>query len=170
MKTEWQADGPKGRVGRHRLQPPRATGLTRFISAVLLIGLPVAARLVAPRPVLIPTPYNFAGVIVLLAGCGLAIWAWRLFQERGTTLQLNEASSALITTGPFRFSRNPMYLGALIAVFGLCICLGATSSFVFPVIYAVAIDRFMILPEERLMARQFGAAYFDYRRRVRRWL
>jgi protein-S-isoprenylcysteine O-methyltransferase Ste14 len=139
-------------------------------SPIIIVGLPVVARLLVPSPVVVPDPWNYLGIPVLVAGLGFMFWAWSLFKARGTTLRLAEQTAGLITSGPYRFSRNPMYAGALVAVVGVCMLLGSASGFVFPVLYFLVIDVFMVRPEERMLLRQFGEQYAAYTRRVRRWL
>jgi protein-S-isoprenylcysteine O-methyltransferase Ste14 len=88
----------------------------------------------------------------------------------GTTLTPGARSSALVQSGPFRVSRNPMYLGALLAVVGECLLVGSVVSLFVFLLYFVALDRFVATREEPALQRQFGSLYQEYRRRVRRWL
>jgi protein-S-isoprenylcysteine O-methyltransferase Ste14 len=143
--------------------------LIRTGVVVVLLGLPISVDLLWPSPA-IPSPYNFLGLLAILTGLGVMFWAWTLFKARGTTLRYEIASATLVTSGPFRVSRNPMYLGAVAAFAGLCVLLGSAAGFVCPLLYLVAIDRLMVRREEQSLERQFGAQYTEYRRRVRRWL
>ncbi len=81
-----------------------------------------------------------------------------------------DAASVLVTNGIFRFTRNPMYVGFTALLLAWAIFLAAPWSFLGVVLFVLFIGRFQILPEERVMRAKFGAAYEDYRRRVRRWL
>ncbi|MCE3289332.1 MAG: hypothetical protein K0R83_1344, partial [Caulobacter sp.] len=76
----------------------------------------------------------------------------------------------LVTGGPFRFTRNPMYLGFLLLLAGVALGLGAASPWIVPVVFWLLADRWYIPFEERAMRRTFGEAYEAYARRVRRWV
>jgi protein-S-isoprenylcysteine O-methyltransferase Ste14 len=94
-----------------------------------------------------------------------------LFRRAGTELQpTSQANQSLVTTGPYRFTRNPMYLGLVIVTFGIAIWIGAWPMFAAPIaVFTTA--TFVHIPfEEAKMRRQFGAAYDDYASSVRRWL
>lgn len=79
-------------------------------------------------------------------------------------------SSALVTDGLYRHTRNPMYVGLLLVLLGWALYLGHAAAVVAPVAFVAYITRFQILPEERMLAVKFGAEFDDYRRAVRRWL
>jgi protein-S-isoprenylcysteine O-methyltransferase Ste14 len=81
-----------------------------------------------------------------------------------------EKSTALVTRGMFRLSRNPMYLGMALSLLGWAVWLGRPWLVVGPAAFVLYITRFQILPEERALAEKFGLAYQAYRRTTRRWL
>ena len=131
-----------------------------------LIYLLVAAGLSAvagwPRP---------PGLPIVWLGVALSFAAAGLFRREGTELQPTSPSNAkLVTSGPFRLTRNPMYLGLVIASLGIAIAIGAWPMFLAPVATFATANWVHIPFEEQKRRRQFGAAYDDYRRRVRRWL
>lgn len=80
-----------------------------------------------------------------------------------------QAASSLVTTGIFKATRNPMYLGLLFVVIGWAAFLCSLWSLVGPIAFALYITRFQIQPEERVLAGLFGAEYTAYQSRVRRW-
>ncbi len=92
------------------------------------------------------------------------------FRKVGTSYQLHGESSALTTSGPFRISRNPMYLAMVIWLVGLSVLLGSLTAFLFPILLFLAANFLIIPPEERNMEQMFGEQYAKYRRHVRRWL
>jgi protein-S-isoprenylcysteine O-methyltransferase Ste14 len=81
-----------------------------------------------------------------------------------------ERTATLITSGVFHFSRNPIYLGLVITLFGLSMRLGSLPVLVGPLIFALYVQYFQILPEERILAAVFEEEYARYKTRVRRWL
>ena len=81
-----------------------------------------------------------------------------------------ESATALVRSGIFRVSRNPMYLSMALALLGWAVRLGRPWLGVGPVVFVLYLTRFQIRPEERALAEKFGPAYEDYRRSTRRWL
>ena len=81
-----------------------------------------------------------------------------------------ERSTALVTTGLYRITRNPMYLGMLLILAGVALLSGSASTLLPIPVFAWAIQRNFIIGEERFLEQIFGAQYLDYKRQVRRWL
>ncbi len=79
-------------------------------------------------------------------------------------------ASRLVTGGIFRLSRNPLYLSLLLLLVAYAIRLGAWAEWLGPALFAAYVTRFQIIPEERILARKFGAEFEAYRRRTRRWI
>jgi protein-S-isoprenylcysteine O-methyltransferase Ste14 len=94
------------------------------------------------------------------------------FRKARTTVNPTtpEAASAIVTTGIYRVTRNPMYLGFLLALIAWAVYLGNLVSALIPVAFVVYMNRFQISPEERALRARFGEAYEAYLRSVRRWL
>lgn len=119
---------------------------------------------------LIDPPLSRFGWVLIAAGFGLAIWAERLFTRAGTGVRPFTTSTALVAAGPYRFTRNPMYLGMMLALLGCCVFTGSLSSFlVVPVCFWLIRTRFVLREEEHMEA-AFGDDYLAYKQRVRRWL
>jgi protein-S-isoprenylcysteine O-methyltransferase Ste14 len=102
---------------------------------------------------------------------GIVVTAVIDFRRAKTTVDPfhPEAASTIVTTGIYRITRNPMYLGFLLALIGLAVFLGNLASAVIPLIFIVYMNRFQIGPEERALRARFGASYEAYLRSVRRW-
>ena len=79
-------------------------------------------------------------------------------------------TTALVTSGVFRYTRNPMYVGLTLVVLGWAAFLCSPWAIAGPVLFVLYISRFQIEPEEKILSAKFGAAYSDYASRVRRWL
>jgi protein-S-isoprenylcysteine O-methyltransferase Ste14 len=91
------------------------------------------------------------------------------FSQVRHEISATRRGSVLVTSGPFQFSRNPIYLGMLIWLIGLAILLGSLIAFAFPLIFFL-LANFIVIPlEERDMECIFEARFFEYKRRVRRW-
>jgi protein-S-isoprenylcysteine O-methyltransferase Ste14 len=115
-------------------------------------------------------PWRWIGVLPILLGLAVATVAERQFKRAGTAVKPFEPSSALVTGGVFRLSRNPMYLGLVLVLFGLGIALGSAIPFVVVPVFVWSITVRFIGPEEKLMTEQFGDDYEAYKSKVRRWL
>lgn len=114
-----------------------------------------------------------AGVGALIA-VGLAIDAsalWAFWRQRTTINPLHpERTTALVSGGIYRHTRNPMYLGLVCLMLAWTLALGEWAAALGPLVFVAYITRFQIVPEERAMAVHFGQAYAAYCQRVRRWL
>jgi len=130
----------------------------------------VALDFLLPVARILTWPWLLLGLVPMAAGVALAVAAERTFRRYGTPVRPFELSSTLVTDGPFRFTRNPMYAGMLLVLAGLALLLGTLAPVVvLPVFFWVMHHRF-VLREETFLELHFGEAYEDYRRRVRRWL
>lgn len=126
----------------------------------------------APLPIPFPT---FAGqlwpALVLFAAAALfAGSAIRLFAAKQTSLLPFSQASTLLDTGPFRVSRNPLYVALVAALFAFGLLLASFWLLLSSALLALALDRFVIRSEESALSRAFGEQYAAYVRRVRRWL
>lgn len=121
----------------------------------------------------IPLKYRLGVALALLVvGQGVSISGIVAFRRAKTTLNPLKPgnSTALVTGGIYRFTRNPMYLGLLLTLMGWAAFLASPPALVFLFLYVVYINRFQIEPEERTLSSLFGADYAAYRTRVRRWV
>jgi protein-S-isoprenylcysteine O-methyltransferase Ste14 len=108
---------------------------------------------------------------ILVAGwAGLMFAAFGLFRRRSTSIIPNRPANALVITGPYRFTRNPMYVSLALLTIALAIVLDTWWPIVLLVPALVIIRVTVIAREERYLRRRFGADYEAYTRRVRRWI
>ena len=110
------------------------------------------------------------GAALLLAGIATAIVAAGLFRRSGETPEPWTTTHRIVTTGLFRYTRNPMYLGMALTYAGLALALDAPVAMILLPLVILLIQTQVIAREERYLAAKFGEPYLDYRRRVRRWL
>lgn len=107
---------------------------------------------------------------------GVLIWMWFdtramvHFARARTSIPPSKPTTSLITDGPYRVTRNPMYLGMAFLYAGLALAFGVIWALVTLPVVLLVVDRVVIPPEERYLEAQFGAAYREYRGRVRRWV
>ena len=121
----------------------------------------------------LPPFIRTVGAGAIAASGGILAFAGKIaFRRAKTTINpLRPANaSSLVTSGIYRFTRNPMYLGLLLSLLGWSVYLSSVFVFVGPVLLFFYLGRFQIAPEERVLAAKFGEAYLNYRSRVRRWL
>jgi protein-S-isoprenylcysteine O-methyltransferase Ste14 len=144
----------------------------RILPPVLLMiftALMISLALLLPGPVIVPSPYNWLGAILIVAGFALTLPAALRFQRIGTNIRTFNDPTLLVTDGLFRFSRNPMYLGMSAALVGLGVALGTLWPLLVAVAFIIIADRWYIRFEEAAMRRKFGDAYAAYAQRTRRW-
>jgi protein-S-isoprenylcysteine O-methyltransferase Ste14 len=111
------------------------------------------------------------GILLVAISWILPVWAIVLFRREGTEIEpTSPTNRKLITSGPYQFTRNPMYLGLVILTLGIAIWVGAWPMFGAPVALFATANWVHIPFEEAKMRRQFGAVYDNYVARVRRWI
>lgn len=145
-----------------RLHPP----IIFAISILAGIGLDRLYRL--------PVPFELGerayGIAVLVLAVGLAGWALLQFHSAGTDVRPDKPDSALITGGPFRYTRNPLYIVLSLVQVTAALWLDNAWVLLLLPVSILVINNYAIAREERYLERLFGQAYLDYKARVRRWL
>jgi protein-S-isoprenylcysteine O-methyltransferase Ste14 len=110
------------------------------------------------------------GVVVFALGAIVAGWGLATFHKAGTTTVPGRASARLVTWGPYRFSRNPMYVGLSLAYVGEAFLLRQAWPLVLLPLVVAYVNWVVIPVEEAKLTEVFGAEYLSYRARTRRWL
>ena len=112
-----------------------------------------------------------AGVLLIAGLILMSVAVASFFAAKTTVNPLRPSrASSLVTTGIFRMSRNPIYLGDVLVLAALAVWLGNVVNFVLIVPFVWYVNRFQIIPEERALTERFGEGYAAYCSRVRRWL
>lgn len=115
--------------------------------------------------------HTWLGAAVVLAGFVTGSSGVLSFRKAHTTTNpMKPGASTLVTRGVYAMSRNPMYLGGLIMLFGWAVFLLNVLAFLLLPVYVLYINRFQIEPEERVLRSLFGETYVAYQARARRWL
>jgi protein-S-isoprenylcysteine O-methyltransferase Ste14 len=139
--------------------------------ALAYVLLAAAASYLAGWPRIPGLPLVPLGVALIVIGIALAVTAAALFRREDTELNpTSPANRKLVTSGPFRFTRNPMYLGLVIVTLGIALLLGAWPMLLAPIAIFATANWVHIPFEEDKMRRQFGGAFDAYARDVRRWI
>jgi protein-S-isoprenylcysteine O-methyltransferase Ste14 len=135
-------------------------------------GLVAGALLerLAPLPLGGHRALTVAGAALVVAGATLAVAGVAGVVRHRTTIVPHRSVSALVTSGGYRWSRNPMYAGLAVAYLGVSALIGSWWPLVLWPVVLTAVARFVIRPEERYLNDRFGRQYLDYSARVRRWL
>jgi len=149
-----------------------------FPPPFLFVGLAAVAFLVdgeapwrlTPASGIWATGREVVGLLVLCTGLLLDFSALAGFLRAGTNPLPFRPASTIVARGPYRFTRNPMYLGMAMSVTGLGLVVDSGWLLVAALTGAIVADRWFVPREEAYLERRFGSAYLDYKRRVRRWL
>ena len=135
----------------------------------ILLGLALSWSLGWPAFPGLPLPA--LGIVLVVLAFIPPIWAVMLFRRADTEINpTSPANRALVTSGPYQFTRNPMYLGLVTLSLGIAVWIGAWPMLIVPLAVFATANWVHIPFEEAKMRRQFGAAYEDYAARVRRWV
>ena len=144
----------------------RAVAAFLALPGVVAFALPIAIGTSAGRPV----QHAAAGALVLSLGTLLLLWCVREFYVAGRgTLAPWAPPKRLVTTGPYRMSRNPMYLGVITILMGWTVLWGSRALLVYTLVAMAAVQIRVLVSEEPWAARHFGAEWEAYRARVPRW-
>ena len=144
-----------------RLRPP--------IVALCLIVISLILHFIFPIKKIIFFPYSLLGIVGIILGLWLVLLGKGAFQRHGTSLRF-EKPTKLVMSGPYRFTRNPMYLGYIIVLLGIAVLFGSLIAFISPIGFFLIMN-FIIIPfEEKWLEKIFGKRYEEYKRRVRRWI
>ena len=137
---------------------------------VLTLSAMTGFHFLLPIVQLVPQPWSWAGAALIVIGITMAAISARWFRRAGTPVMPFEKSTALVTGGFYRHTRNPMYFGMFTLLIGAGVLFGDLGSMLpIPVFMAIIAFGF-VRGEERFLAEIFGEEYLAYKRKVRRWL
>jgi len=138
-----------------------------FLICLILMCL---LRQLWPVRIIFPFPYNLLGIVLILAGLGIGFMGVRQFRKSRTNIRPFRQPDVFVSDGPYRYTRNPMYLGVSLMLLGAWALMGALTAVVGVLIFMVAADRWYIPVEERMLREKFGPAFDAYCSKTRRWI
>jgi protein-S-isoprenylcysteine O-methyltransferase Ste14 len=117
-------------------------------------------------------PTRAAGIALFAAGLAIGVGAFLQFRKAATTINpmTPDKSSALVTDGLYRLSRNPIYVADVLVLLACALLVANALAFLMVALFVAYVDRFQIRPEERALRERFGTQFDLYCRSVRRWL
>lgn len=126
--------------------------------------------LALPLP-LLPSPAQYVmSAALILPAAVLVVSGILLFRRAGTHVEPYRPTTALVTTGPYRLSRNPLYVALALAYAGISVAVDSAWMLALILPFLLVIRYGVVAREERYLERKFGQAYLDYKAKVRRWL
>ncbi len=137
---------------------------------LLSIATMVLLHFLIPVSKIAPYPWNLLGILLLVMGVSLNLIADAAFKREQTTVKPFEKSTALVVTGVFQISRHPMYLGMVLILLGIAIFMGTLTPLIVIVIFGLLMELVFVRTEERMLEEQFGATWFAYKKKVRKWV
>ena len=139
--------------------------------ALIYVVLAAATSWLLGWPQVSGLPLPKLGLALTLIPWALPVWAVVVFRRAGTEITpTSPTNRALVVDGPYRYTRNPMYLGLVLVTLGIAVWIGAWPMFLAPIAVFATANWVHIPFEEAKMRRQFGVSYDDYVSRVRRWV
>lgn len=155
------ADRASGAANLGLARPPAIYLIAIATGLALQLAWPISF---APRSAV---PF---GLLIMSLAAAIFLWSVRTFRSAHTPVAGNQPTTAVVSVGPYRFSRNPIYLAFTMCQIGAALCLDSAWLLV-TLLPAIALMSFVVIPrEERYLGLRFGEEYSRYRASVRRWL
>ena len=153
-------------------QPENLSGVRVHPPLLTLVHLLAAFFLGWLLPLPLPSPglVALAGWVIVAFALGLAFWAVSRFRGAQTTLNPHGGTTAIVMSGPYRFTRNPIYVGYVCLLIGFPLVLDSPWGLLLAPVLMLFMDRLVIEYEEAYLAQQFGQEYLDFKSRVHRWI
>jgi protein-S-isoprenylcysteine O-methyltransferase Ste14 len=142
------------------------------LTYLVFLGLGLVANLYYPLPFLSSgtTVLLILGLVTVAIGLAVGAAALRAMKRAGVSPLPWRAPGKLVVDGPFRFSRNPLYISLTVMYLGIAVTANTLWPLAFLVFAMVIVDRETILKEEKFLEKKFGEEYRSYKARVRRWI
>ena len=138
--------------------------------AISLLAVATVLWLFSPPETIIYIPYKLVGSIFIPTGFAVLLVAWLQFKKANTAIPPTAESTLIVTSGIYRYTRNPMYLGMLLMMLGAAFFMGTITAMLGPVVFFLIIDKVFIPYEEKSLQSSFGNEYDEFLSTTRRWL
>lgn len=115
-------------------------------------------------------PSRIVGALLAAGAATFALWGERIMKRAGTNVRPDQPTTAIVTDGPFRFTRNPLYIGLIGLYLGVTLLLNSVWPLFLLVPFLIVLQWGVVAREERYLEKKFGEPYLAYKKRVRRWL
>jgi protein-S-isoprenylcysteine O-methyltransferase Ste14 len=148
---------------------PGVVALTPLLYAAAL-AVVIVLSWFWPMPIFAQAVALWAGLVLIAIGVAAAIWGRRTMRAVGTNINPALPATTIVTSGPFRFSRNPLYFALTLLYLGLTLAVNTWWGIVVLVPLLTVMHRGVVLREERYLEEKFGGRYRQYRSKVRRYL
>jgi len=148
--------------GAVKIQPPVLT--------LILVALAFVLTWLIPLPLMVPPILQTSGFLLVLIGFLLGVGALIAFRSARTTRDPHRPVSRLVTSGVYRFTRNPVYLGLILMLIGVLLNAGSYWGILLAPVLVILFNRLVIEREEEYLAYKFGDEYRSYKSKVRRWI
>ena len=146
---------------------PRIPPPVYFLVAVLVM---IILNLFAPIGRWLHYPWRYFGIVIIGLGFSLSLGSGIFFRKLGTNPRPGSRANLIVTKGPFKYTRNPMYLGLITMLIGISILLGTVSPLIpIPILFIILHTQFVVR-EEKWMEEWFGESYLEYKNKTPRWL
>lgn len=147
---------------------------TILVIAIREIDRELLLKILFPIEIPIPTPFNYFGMIFIVFGFTFVVWAnYILLYVNRIGLEDREPfhiPSSLALTGPYKFSRNPIYFGVILMVFGVFVLIQSLTVLMIDIALFFLFRFSFIRWEEKKLEEEFGQDYLDFKQKVRRWI
>ena len=146
-----------------------------FAISVVIVGLPIGWALLALDRALgfrqvFPYPVILSGLVLVIVGTSLRFWAGSVFYKNNPSMVSFKVPPNLVTIGPWKYSRNPLYLGLIVMGVGFSFLFSSYTELSFTIVGAVLLHLEVTIHEEKVLSRKFGDVYQAYKNKVRRWI
>ena len=149
------------------------TNLITYRPPRIAIGLLAATAVLwhlSPPETIIYLPYKLIGTICITMGLAVLLIAWLQFKKANAAACPTAESTLIVTSGIYRYTRNPMYLGMLLMLLGAAFFMGTIPAMLGPIVFFLIIDKVFIPYEEKDLRSSFGNEYEEFLSTTRRWL
>jgi len=140
------------------------------ILTLIHIAIAYVAKWAIPIPFIVPGILRNIGFALVVAGFLLGFTAFLEFRKARTTILPHGSVSSIVTSGVYRFTRNPIYLGFTLMLIGFPLSSGTLWGLVLAPVFIYSMNRLVIEREEAYLEKKFGEGYTSFKSRVRRWL